>query len=83
MTTDTEREYHRLVEVGATPLDVAQVAHSHGMGVVEIMRLVRSLFQLEFAQAKDIGVQAVHGMGLSEYQEKYLLPLLEELEHQD
>lgn len=80
---DDEHEYQRLVEAGAGPLDVAQVAHSKGMSVIEIMRLIRPLFGLRFIQAEEIAVQAVHGMGLSEYQKKYLLPLLDELEHKD
>ncbi|WP_156039576.1 hypothetical protein [Deinococcus marmoris] len=76
-----KQQYQRLIEIGATPLDVAQIARSRNLDPVEVTRLIRSLFALKFKEAEEIGMQAMSRTGLNEYQEKYLLPVLEQLKH--
>ncbi|WP_022803267.1 hypothetical protein [Deinococcus ficus] len=82
MDTDEQQAYRQLALSGATPMEIAQVAHLHGLGAIEIIRLLRSIFTLEFIEAKELATQAVYGMSLSDYQEKYLLPLFQEFERE-
>lgn len=65
---------------GADPLEVARAAQ--GAGPIEIIRLLRSLFELPFVDAKDLATRAVYDMTLDQYQQEFIVPLLEEVERE-
>ncbi|WP_189064352.1 hypothetical protein [Deinococcus seoulensis] len=67
---------------GADPLEVARAARAQGAGPVEIIRLLRSLFELPFAEAKELATRVVFGLTLDQYQQRFIAPLLEELERE-
>ncbi|PTA66820.1 hypothetical protein C8263_15890 [Deinococcus arcticus] len=66
-----------------SPLETAQQAHAQGLGVIEIIRLLRSLFDLSLIEAKDLAHQGVYSLTLNDYQEHYLVPMLLEALKED
>jgi len=74
--------YVKLAEQGASPLDVALTLRARDVGLTETITVLRRVFPLAFVNAKDVATQAFYGMGLAEYQETYIVPLLEELERE-
>lgn len=51
-------KYKIMAEAGSSAVDVWRQASSDGLSVPERFRLVRSLFNLDLAQAKEVSLQA-------------------------
>jgi hypothetical protein len=76
---DEQAVYEQIRDLGATPHEVARQGLAAGLGMIWTIRLLRGVFSLDVAQAKEVVLQATGAASsLSEYQET-LLPVLQQL----
>ena len=71
--TDNFSQYQRMRNDGSSAQDVYLTARANGCDWPTCLRLLRSVFDLDFIQAKEITVVANQlGTSLSEYQGKFV-----------
>ncbi|HEX9998772.1 MAG TPA: hypothetical protein VGB45_16675 [Abditibacterium sp.] len=73
-------KYERMKKVGATPEIIYRTTLADGIAPsIHSIRILRSIFpELTLADAKEVTVRLDTGLSLSDYQEKYLLPAIEQ-----
>lgn len=77
-----EASLRALVAQGATPHDLAEIASARDLSKITTIRVLMSSFGLSLVEAKELTTRSFYDMSLGEYQEKYLLPVFDELERE-
>lgn len=74
-------KYEKMCDAGASAKAVYLATEADGLNQIESIKILIQVFKLSLVQAKEITVTS-HGeaSSLDEYQEKYILPILEKLE---
>lgn len=74
-------KYEKMRDSGASAKEVYLATEADGLRKIESIKILIQVFKLSLVQAKEITVTS-HGEAnsLDEYQEKYILPILEKIE---
>lgn len=72
-----------LVREAKTPEDLKKLAVQHQLGMREAILLIMRAYDCSLVEAKDIYSWAKFDLSLSDYQEKYILPALEEFAREE
>lgn len=73
---DDFAKYENLRNSGAPATEVYQAAKADGLDQIARIRLLRTVYNLSLAQAKEVVVQAEERISLAEHQEKIAQALL-------
>jgi hypothetical protein len=76
--------YREMRDAGVPAQEIYRRAVSAGFGEIEAIRLIRVVFNLGLAEAKEVMIRALDlATSLSEYQEQFVEPLRQMLEAEE
>lgn len=74
-------KYHTLREQGASPEQVYRIARADGLSAIDLMGMLRLVFDLSLIEAKEVYVKCEMGAAsLTEYQGRFVETLKDLLE---
>jgi hypothetical protein len=76
-------EYEKMRDAGESPLGVLRKARLDGLDKITCVRLIREVFGLDLAQAKDVLLRSDGGRGIIEHQQELLDAVSEALDRED